>query len=184
MKIPSNTKWGYGLGAGLCILGLTALVLGLMPLLTAAGEKIRMIQLPGETPLTFKIPGSYIGVYLSEDELDFGTTERLRELEYSLFYQPTGEVLPVSKIPLVPALREKTEKQIPLFHFTVDRKGSYIFASYYPYQMAGPQAQVVIFAMDIRYVRAELIVGVLVFIIFLTLGIILLRRTKKGLLFS
>ena len=178
LKMQTFSGWGYGLGGAFCFLGLLSLTLGIKPLVIAAREKLKIVDLPGETVLQFKMPGSYIGVYMNEDQ-DPTVQKRIQELDYLLLDDSTQEVLEVTKVPTASYMSEKQEKQIPLFKFVIDREGRYILRSGYPYDMEGPEIEAVLFNMDLRYVRAELIIGVIVFIVFEVLGIYFIRKNYK-----
>jgi hypothetical protein len=95
-----------------------------------------------------------------------------------------NELVTIDKIPQAAYIsasssQEKEQKQIPLFQFTVTKEGSYSLLAHYPYEMEGPHVPVALFAMDFSYTRREVIVGFIVFLIFLILGLYTFRKTYK-----
>lgn len=171
-------NWGYWAGGFFCLLGIFALSLGVTPLITAAREKLKMAEFPGRLELEFKIPGTYIAICVSKN-LGSETVQRVRDIEYFLTDKDEQENIEIAKIPARAYFSEKEENQLPLFQFVIEKKGKYVLVSNYPYEMEGPKIQAVLLPIDIRYVRAELIVGIVLFLIFGFLGFYFIRKTVK-----
>jgi len=66
-KFSKSQNWGYWIGGTFCFMALLALSLGLTPLILAAREKLKVVQLPGETMMNIRIPGTYMGVTVTKD---------------------------------------------------------------------------------------------------------------------
>lgn len=178
---PAHLKggvWGYWAGGVFCLLGIFALSLGVNNLITAAREKLKMVEVPGRSEIQFKIPGTYVAVCISKDA-GREVMQRIQELEYFMKDLNETENVPVDKIPQRAYFSEKEERQIPLFQFVITKEGKYVLISNYPYEMEGPKVQAALFPTDRRYVWMEVIVGAALFIAFGLLGFFMIRKSYR-----
>ncbi len=168
----------YGSGFFCLCAGLVFLILGLIPVVQTARERPNVFPVPGESQIDIKVPGSYIALtYLSGK--DKGIETRLNEIEYFMSDKMETEVVEIRRMPSTPYVTEKSNNQFPLFLFAVDRAGKYILSSRYPYDMEGPSVTAYLMHMDLRYVKAQFIVGTALFVIFSSFGLYLFYKQYR-----
>lgn len=174
-----NFTFGYWFGGVLCILSILSLSLGISTVIKSVRKNHFVLTLPGLNVLDLQFPGSYVGIGIMSG-LSSSDIEKINYLSYSLTDQNEKENFSVIKIPPYRQYAtDRKENQIPLFQFVIDNAGKYILTSSYPYNLTEPKIQIFIVHTDVGYVRTELIVSILVFIVLGILGIYIIRKTYK-----
>jgi hypothetical protein len=171
---------GYWFGGALCTIGLLALVLGLKTLVVGLKNKPAMIRLPGQETVQLKFPGAYVLVFAPFQKMEPGAAETLSELNYMVTEKKTGEVVQLVKMPPPAYASEGHQGVMPLAQFVIDREGGYEFTSAYPIGIEGPSVSAVLYHTDFRYIWIELIVGLLMFVLFNIVGVILIVKTHRS----
>ncbi len=176
---PRTIQLGYWAGGLSCVLALFSLALGLSPLLTTFKKNLITARCPGTQTLDLNSPGLYTGVGLSKNIAEPDAL-KIDSLEYSLV-DSDGQLVPAFlKVPRRQYASDQPADHVPLFQFEIERKGKYSLLSNYPYNMEGPQLEVVIIHSDVNYTRAELLVGIVLFFLFGGLGFYLIRKSVKA----
>lgn len=171
---------GYSLAGLSLTLALLSLILGIWPLVAAMQDRIKTIQIPGTNALEFRTSGLYTGIYVSQDEFLPDGIDRLNEVEYYLTDAQDTELFPLQKVPGNQEMATDGQKQIPLFQFAITTPGKYTLRANYPYDMDGPQFAIYLLNVDLRYTRAELIIGIALTLLFIIAAIVIFIKTRRA----
>ena len=176
---PLDPKWGYLFGGFLCLLGLFALSLGLVPLISTILSKPVVVQLPGQETVNLKLPGTYVGVCTLEGQSP-ENAQKIMDMRYFLSDEREKDFFAIVKFPPRRYFQESEQTQVPLFQFAVKERGKYVLSSDYPIGIEGPAIHVALFHTDISYIKSELVVGILVALILCGLGGYIIRKAYKS----
>ena len=176
---PLAPKWGYLFGGFLCFLGLFALSLGLVPLISTLVIKPAVVRMPGQETISLILPGTYVGVCTLEGQSP-EDSRKIMDLRYFLSDEKEKDFFAVAKFPPRRYFQENEQNQVPLFQFAVKQKGKYILSSDYPIGIEGPVIHAALFHVDAAYVKSELVVGGLVCLLFCGLGFHIIRKAYKN----
>ncbi|OGR83643.1 MAG: hypothetical protein A2636_04570 [Elusimicrobia bacterium RIFCSPHIGHO2_01_FULL_64_10] len=169
MTRGARAPWGYWTGGAFCLLGLLALSVGLVPLAASFFNRPAAFEVPGQTSLDLRLPGTYVAVH-NPAGVEPADLKKLSSISYYLSDAEEKEYFKVAKFPPRSYYSDSAGTQEPIFEFIVDKKGRYILSADYPIGVEGPKAAVVLFHADASYVRTELVVGLIVFLLFAGLG--------------
>lgn len=175
-----TARWGYGLGAGLCVFGLIVLSVALGTAIRTASRGLHRVAFPGEQTLELKEPGLYVAIYAQEKEGPLPAGE-LAGLEAALTDE-AGMPVSVEKAPPGAAMaRLGNRTGLVLFQFEAPGKGRYRLETAYSPGFQGPRGEGFLIHESLGHNRADLVAGVLLCAILGGMGIFLLVRTRQKL---
>jgi hypothetical protein len=167
---------GFLIGFGVASIVLSVIVLGACVYEGFFnGERMKMIELPGFHELKLETPGLYAGVYQHMGSGPLPIKE-LSQMDVRVMSKDTYEDVPVIMNSAGQTFDRLGMRGLPLFNFAVANAGAYTLSGVYTNGVNGPSVRVLLFSQAAGNIKQTLIVGVAFFLVFLTIGIVILTR--------
>lgn len=164
-----------GTGIAFIVLGVVILSLGLWEAFVGIRGKVNVVHVPGFQELTLDAAGLYAGVYQhrgagqipaqSLAKLDVRILSKSDYREVQVLMNTTGQTF-----------TRFGQHGMLLFNFMIDEPGEYTMSAIYPEGREGPVVPVYLFAQAAQNIKQTLVVAVVFFAVFLTLGIVILVK--------
>ena len=178
-RLPGSA--GLWAGGFFCFLAILSISLGLVPLIQAVllTRKPVVTQIPGQEKISLRLPGTYFGV---ADLTAFSIEDKakVQSMDYWLSDDKEKDYFKVNKFPPRNYYSGKEDSQAPLFEIVIAKKGDYILTSDYPIGTEGPKVQIFLYRYDAPHVWAELVVGVLMFLMIGGLGCFFIWKSLRA----
>jgi len=175
----TNSTRGILIACGVICILLSVVILGasLWEAFGGIQNKFHSVTLPGFHDLELKDRGLYGGVYQHRGtgplpikqivNLDVRIIHKDSYQEIGVLMNTTGQVFDRMGV-----------RGIPVFNFAVEHPGSYSISGIYR-NGEGPTLPIMIFSQAAQNIKQTLTVGIFSFVMFLSLGIVVLVKVKK-----
>ena len=172
--LPNWARWGYGLGTSALLLGLLLFLTSIFLAARAGLRGVHRLTIPGETSLNIRWAGRYLGVYTGGQTL---LPHELSSLRAGLYNSVTE--LPIPVYPASASLRMGARNRgFAFLEFEVLEEGPYRLVLEIPGMNPG-EAEGMLLHFKTLSTRAELGVGLFLFLLLGGIGVYTLFRTRR-----
>lgn len=176
---PSGIGQGWLIAIGITALTVAFVILGLSLWESFGGlGRVREVTLPGFHRLPLRDPGLYAGFYQHRSTGPVPASQ-LARMNVRVLSREFEEV-PVLMNTTAQVVDRFGVQGMPLFNFVVREAGDYTLSGAYVGADSGPDVPVLIIPQAVQNVRATLAVGLLFFLLFVAIAVLVLRRAARA----
>ena len=177
---PKNMTRPIIIGSGITLIVLACViaVMGVVETVGSLRGNFNMVELPGFHEIELKEPGLYGGIYQHRSSGPM-PIQALTQLDVRIMDKVTYEQIPVVMNTTGQTFQQMGMKGMPVFNFIVHKPGWYNVSAIFRGDATGPTIPVMIFAQAAQNVKQTVIVAGLFFVLFLTMGILMLVKLNR-----
>ncbi len=168
-------KIWVGAGVGFIVLSFGLLGLGLWEAFVGAGASIHRLELPGFHELELKEPGLYAGLYQHQGPGAIPAGD-LSRMSVKVFAKEGFQEVPVMMNKTGETFERMGQRGMVLFNFALNEPGLYTLSGMYIEGDPLPATPVMLISQGVRNTKATLVVSGVFFLLFMGLGIWMIRK--------
>lgn len=173
---PRDITWSYILGWGCVALGVLLLLAAVGQVAWSTYRGVQRVQAPGRTTLELKKEGLYVGFHQHRGD-GAPPVEDLERLGFAMFDAQTFLPVMLNKLPVARA--RMGANGFALFNADIVDPGSYILESFFAENSTGTPVEVFVAHESLQANRADLAVGLIVFLVLAGFGGWVIVRTAR-----